>query len=475
MTWVRILLITVILWISFIVFGTAKEPLKFLYDVEGLYRTIIEGGIPDTAVLPIPREFADKGFSFRITPALYIGSIVQEKIPRDRYTKPLNAYENFYTYERTPPFMTMSFDFLAGSFRFHVDYPLKREYLLFNLRDESNLPVTDRYPHISVDLNFPYNAYGVFQLGQQYIVIGRCKLRWGEALYPVALSDTSPYYDNLTYHLNAGDLKYTFHYISINPILTKSEWEEQEKVTGSDTPRLKTLVGHRLDVYISKNFRWGIGELTMIGGRVPDFHLISPFVIYHNNFESNTNTMGVLDFSWTPFSGLNIYGELALDDIIIPPSESFDSPTIYAYNLGLRIPFKILKGSFLLNLEYIKVTELMYGKHLPYLRFYNRITYLTNFPPSRHIVDYPTGFAYGPDAEMLVFLLSYFDEDTVANLEIFGLNKGPRDLHTPYEEDVDGEMKKVLGARFSVTWKNMGITLELVNGRWRSGVSWKMM
>ena len=457
------------------------EPLVFDYTIDEMFETIESGKVLSHAVFPFPsNEEMKSGFSFTLTPGIFFGKI-NESVPRDRYSNPIDPSENFYVYEKTPPFMTMSFDLGNDVFKLHVDYPLKREYVLFHERNITNIPITVVDTFFSIDLNFPQNAYGVFDLENQYFVIGRCKLKWGDAEYPVALSDTSPYFDNFTYSFLGDKVHYTFHFASINPVLTADEYASQTSVipvnsdpTASYFTKVKTLVGHRLDFFPLENLRLGIGELTMIGGKFPDLFTISPFIVYHNNFnEGYANSMGVFDFSWTPIPGLNFHGELALDDLVIKLTESDVKPTAFAFNIGVRKTVWTTLGNILIGAEYVKATDFVYNSFTPYLKFYNRITYLSNFPPSRNIVDYPIGFSYGPDSSLFSLKIDYYNEEITLELELFSLLKGPNTIHTEYGVQEQGETKRINGMSFSISYKGANVFFEGIGGKRRIGVVYR--
>ncbi|MDI3517639.1 MAG: hypothetical protein PWP09_1705 [Thermotogota bacterium] len=468
-----------------VVLGVANlffsEPLIFEYPVEVVFKTIENGGVLP-AVLPIPSGDSSKeGFKWEFSPSIFSGEIPNE-IPQDRYSKPLDPADNFYIFEEAPPFAMLSFEMGDGPFSLHAEYPLRREFLAFHSRSEANAPFVQEPPYISVDLNFPQKAYGVFKWDNQYLVIGRCKLKWGDWKYPVSLSNVSPYFDNLTYSYRSKAFQYSFHLISINPVLTDTEEASQSTVIPLNSDplapyfeRVKTLVAHRVDMFPMKGMRLGIGEMTMIGGKVPDLFTLSPFSVYHNNFnEAYTNSIGVFDFSWTVLRGLNLYGELVLDDLVVPLTESPDSkPTAYALNFGVTKTVPLGIGRMILGLEYALATDWVYNAAVPYLKFYNRVSYLSNFPPSRNIVDYPIGFAYGPDSSLVSLTATFFNERSRIEVEFFHLKRGPRSIHSEYKKESSGETKTFRGFSVVFTQSNLSGFMKWTEGNWRSGIIYR--
>lgn len=458
-----------------------SEPLIFEYPVEVIFETIENGGVLP-AVLPIPSgDISKEGFSWEISPGIFAGETLNE-VPRDRYSNPLDPADNFYIFEETPPFAVLSFEMGDGPFSLHAEYPLKREFLAFHSRSETNAPFVQEPPYISVDLNFPQKAYGVFKWHNQYLVIGRCKLKWGDWRYPVSLSSVSPYFDNLTYSYRSNAFQYSFHLISINPVLTDTEEASQSTVIppNSDplapySERVKTLVAHRVDMFPMKDMRLGIGEMTMIGGKVPDLFTLSPFSVYHNSFnEAYTNSIGVFDFFWTVLRGLSLHGELALDDLIVPLTESPDSkPTAYALNFGVTKTIPLEIGGMILSLEYVFATDWVYNAAVPYLKFYNRVGYLSNFPPSRNIVDYPIGFAYGSDSSLVSLMATFFNQRLLIEAELFYLKRGPNSIHTEYKKESSGETETFRGFSATLTRSHWSGFVKWIEGNWRSGIVYR--
>ncbi|AEH51670.1 hypothetical protein [Pseudothermotoga thermarum] len=367
-------------------------------------------------------------------------------------------WENFYVFEKTPYLAEFRLDLNFGSFYTLISLQMKNNYAFFHLISPTNLPIYEN-PFVALDTNFPYKGYGVYLKDEFFILFGRTKLRWSSSDFPVALSDVSPYFDNFTLSLGEKPVRYVFSVVSINPVLTKEEWERQTSFIPVNADpispyfeKVKTLIAHRLDFPLKDNLRFGIGELTIVGGKYPDLFVLSPFAIWHNNFnEGYTNTMGSLDFSWVLIKGFEIHGEFALDEFVFEATEDESKPTAYGYNFGARKAFETGFGKFLLSVEYAKTTPLMYNSFLPYLKFYNRVVYLCNYPPSRIIVDYPIGFAFGPDAQILNFSVSFFNDQLFLSGNIFWLRKGPNDFYTEYPHVDESKAKDILG--FSIEGK----------------------
>ncbi|ADA66536.1 putative uncharacterized protein precursor [Thermotoga petrophila RKU-10] len=425
-------------------------------------------------VLPVPSGEKKDGISFRVSPFFYSGNF-EGKTKTGWFVLSDPPWENFYLYENIPPLFSALLEGNVGDVSFYTEIPFNNNYNYFYKESLNNIPPLWK-EIASPDSNFPYTAYGVYNGDSFYAVIGRSKIRWGSSEFPVAISDVSPYFNHFTFSTK-GKIQYTFHLVSINPVLTEDEWEKQSTFVPVNadplspyTEKVKTLAAHRLDFHIRENLRLGVGELTMIGGKYPDLFAVSPFSIWHNNYnEGYTNSMASFDFSWVPKKGFEVHGEFVLDDLV-GTTEDESKPTAYAFNVGARKTFSTgsLRGVF--GVEYALATKFVYNTFLPYLKFNNRIVYLTNLPSSRTIVDYPVGFAFGPDAKLLNVSFDLFKENVSLETDFFYLVKGPNTLYTEYPTAEEGETKNIFGASLRGKIGNVSFSLLLSGDEFLAGL-----
>jgi len=453
-----------------------SEPLVTQMSPQFVYESL-ESKEALPGVLPVPSGEKGNGISFRVSPFFYSGNF-EGKTKTGWFVLSDPPWENFYLYENTPPLFSVILEGNVGDLSFYTEIPFNNNYNYFYKESLNNIPPLWK-EIASPDSNFPYTAYGVYDGDSFYAVIGRSKIRWGSSEFPVAISDVSPYFNHFTFSTK-GKIQYTFHLVSINPVLTEDEWEKQSTFVPVNadplspyTEKVKTLAAHRLDFHIRENLRLGVGELTMIGGKYPDLFAVSPFSIWHNNYnEGYTNSMAVLDFSYVPLKGWEIHGEFALDDLV-GTTENESKPTACAFNVGARKVFSAggLRG--VLGVEYVLATKFVYNTFLPYLKFNNRFLYLTNFPSSRTIVDYPVGFAFGPDARIFNVSLDLFSGDLSVGVDAFYLVKGPNTLHSEYPKEEEGEPKRTPGLSIRGSVKNFLFSLELFEGNASVGLGMK--
>lgn len=362
-----------------------------------------------------------------LKPAIYTSNWSNSLVGKytNSWGRPVNPAENiFYLQNNIPSFFNLNLNFKVGEFKLYMELPIEREYgnKISTLSSHTNFPFD-----FSIDLNFPEFAYLYYSNNTFRASIGRYKLSWGDARYPIHISPTTSL-DNFTLSINFPGIVYTFHSISSFPLLAPEEEDIQSNYSDQHTAGRyfkapsKYIFAHRLDFYniISDEIklRIGLGELNIVGGRVPDITDFSPVLIYHNTYgEGWSNVTGSIDFSLVYKNTLKIYGEFVLDDFQGPTEiGSSYKPGAYGFNIGGEFTVPVSFGNVNLWMEYGETSEWMYvTNYLPYLRINVRKFYIQNVPGARFLVDYPLGFIYGPDAKMFSFGIT-------GNIQKYGIN-----------------------------------------------------
>jgi len=324
---------------------------------------------------PAFSNFEDVSFFINFSPLLSLNNITYEATTLSKVVPQFDMYR----WTELKPFEQFGFASKLNGFEVLVNMDLKVEpsnYLIDH--DEINIPIPQgAIYNLPLDMNFPRCGYIRYSNKNFFAQLGRTKLKWGPSIFPVVISDSSPYFDNFSFSqkidfsLNKS-LTYSYSLISIDPDLIPSESVLQAKNISNGmifNEPSKTLIAHRLDLKFSKNFRIGVGELNLVGGKHPNLQDMNPFIIFHNIYSAPyQNVLGSLDFSWVVIPDFMIYGEIAFDDIRLP-SESKDSPLEYGLSFGGRFTSKILDGNFVGSVEYSHTSNWMYNCRMqPYLK-----------------------------------------------------------------------------------------------------------
>ncbi|MDK2885596.1 MAG: hypothetical protein PWP54_154 [Thermosipho sp. (in: thermotogales)] len=329
---------------------------------------------------------------------------------------PINPAERiFYLQDFTKPFGNIIFNFENENIKFHFEYPIQYD-LSGKIKYITNIIGFDLDTlYYYLDPSLPLFSFLSLKGENFEITTGRFPLKWGYAKYPVTISPTT-FQDNVNLVFYFPKTKYYFIAISSYPGFTA----EEKNLFGNGLEDIKTIFGHRIEFDFDR-INFSLGELNVIGGRTPDIIDIGPVVIYHHNFRNNSNVVGMLDFEVNLNDNFSTYGELSVDDIVLPEEAGGNSrPFAYAYVFGFKYS---LGKDFVLKGEYNFVNEWMYTTYdSPYMTVNVRHLFATK--DGRFFADYPLGFIYGPDATMLTFSFEAKISDVFLALEYNHLTKG---------------------------------------------------
>jgi hypothetical protein len=192
------------------------------------------------------------------------------------------------------------------------------------------------------------------------------------------------------------------------------------------------LAGHRLDLRLNPSWSVGLSELARFNGssQVPQY--LIPVVFYNfrekqvSRFSdasadsqqvfSKNNVMWTADVVWKARPGLQLYGEVVVDDI------SFSSqyrPTEIGYQAGARVARRL--GS-----------RDAAGAVLEFTRVYN-YTYSTWHRHDFENDGYPLAYPRGPDVEVILTELGWdHGPDWTATLTAFRARKGEGRIGLPW-------------------------------------------
>jgi len=436
---------------------------NLLYDVISKGEVISSVFWP--AVICIERPFSnlkDLDFFSKISPTFSINNIKY----KNRALPKIVPLFDMYRWTELKPFNQFGIISEFNGLEMFIDMDLKVEPSNYIVKtDETNIPIPQgAFYNLPLDMNFPRCGYIRYSNKNLFVQLGRTKLRWGPSEFPMVISNSSPYFDNFSFSqkidfAESKSLTYSYSLISIDPDLTATESSLQSRNAVSNViynEPAKTLVAHRLDLKLFRNFRIGVGELNLVGGKHPNLQDISPFIIFHNIYSPHyQNVIGSLDFSWTMIPNLMVYGELAFDDIRLP-SEPKDSPLEYGISFGSRFTSRIFEGKFMGDVEYSHTSNWMYNcRAQPYLKFTNRIVMFSNFPSGMNFFDYPIGFKYGQGADMFSITSEYFGKVLNLKGQLILLRKGNLSFEDYYTKEIKNVFTNHVFCDFGGTIRNL--------------------
>ncbi len=259
----------------------------------------------------------------------------------------------------------------------------------------------------------PKEGYISFAGDHMSAVIGRLKGGIGNGIMGNLFQNSlAPYYDQISFSFFNRFVKYSYM------IGWSSYYQTEEEIrymdvdggttSGTDPGRpaadyryepLKMFAFHRLEFNLTDTLSFGLGEMTLTGGKFPDMNMINPLGIYHNIYESRYHSYYAgADVSWVPADRHFLYAEFLANEIYVP-GESNTDPTATAVQIGYWYILPVQSDvKHRIALELTHVDGWTYSDLTPYLTMYQRQI-------QREITfDVPLGYSYGGDCQQFSFI-----------------------------------------------------------------------
>ena len=244
----------------------------------------------------------------------------------------------------------------------------------------TNIPMLFANDMKQLDFNFPLRAF-VSAGGKNWtFTIGRDKLSWGNGKTGnFVIGDHIKYHNAAHFTAFEKNFKYTF-LVSAFP---HPQMYYTDNGDGTMTMSLNG-VGHGqsdymngISAFIAHRLEWNIidsfsitlteGVMYMSKDNKIDLIAFAPAMMYHNNYtRSNTNSILALEADWTITKGLNLYGQIVIDESTLPGEEnpatstSLAEPDGLGYLLGITYITELSNGSLTLNAEGAYTTPYLY-------------------------------------------------------------------------------------------------------------------
>lgn len=287
----------------------------------------------------------------------------------------------------------------------------------------------------------PNEGYISFANDYMSITLGRFKGGIGHGLMGNLFQNSlAAYYDQISFSFFNKHFKYYYMMGMSSYDLSDDEQEYMDKpnVVDYSYEPIKMFAFHRVEIAPTDTLTIGVGEMTLVGGKFPDFNMVSPLAVYHNIYESRYHSYyAAVDVSWVPAKRHFIYAEFLANEIYIE-GESNKDPTATAAQLGYWYILPInTETKHRIAFEITHVDGWTYSDLTPYLTMYQRQN-------QREIkFDIPLGYSYGGDCEQLSLIYTAVSRNgikldiTLSRLhkgEInFALNEGGTpEAHMPY-------------------------------------------
>lgn len=220
----------------------------------------------------------------------------------------------------------------------------------------------------NIDLNFPYRAF--VSLGSEHwnIQVGRDKLSWGAGKSGnLMVSNNMPYqqfgrfttgFDRFKYTLLSSFYTHPQIFAYQNTDSTDPYYNAGANAQDILADGIKMFLAHRVEFrFLQDKLGLAVSESMMYQSATGsiDLRFLNPVGFYHNQYiRGNSNSMLVLEADYTPVKALNLYAQLAIDEIAfgedVPPMAN-SKPNAFGYLAGFQGALGLGKGVFTYSLE----------------------------------------------------------------------------------------------------------------------------
>ena len=270
------------------------------------------------------------------------------------------AAENFYGF--------FDFDFRNSV---HTGTELGETKLSTNLITMQNLA----FNFNDVSLNFPFRAFSTFGGDNWTIQLGRDRVNWGAGESGnLIVGDNLEYHNMLRFATFFDSFKYTFissffphpiNYFDSGKIDLGNS--QTQIITG-----LSAFLAHRFEGrFLDDKLNFTLTETMMYMSEegMLDLQFFNPSMLFHNNYiRYMSNSILGFELDYTITNGLNIYGQLVVDEFALPgepvPGKAdWAFPTSFGYMLGLKGYKSYNEGILYSSLEAVKTDPYLYLRY----------------------------------------------------------------------------------------------------------------
>lgn len=278
-----------------------------------------------------------------------------------------------------------------------------------------------------LDFNMPYRAF--VAAGSEYwsFQLGRDRLNWGAGTSGnLMLSDTFKYHNMARLTTFSDKFKYTFvasffpHPSSYFDTPTNSQTDGPllGDAQGSVLKGIYMFMAHRLEWrMLQDKLGLTVTESIMYQSEenLLDLRIFNPAMIFHDYYiRSNANSILGFELDFTPFRGLNIYAQVAVDEFSLPgepvPSATVTNyPNTFGYLAGIQGVLPMKKHVGYASLEFAYTDPYLYLRYASTsepdtsaydaygIQYVGVIREFTNYQGTRYNPEF-LGYTYGNDA-----------------------------------------------------------------------------
>lgn len=289
---------------------------------------------------------------------------------------------------------------------------------------------------------FPAESYLAWSSGNLSLAAGRLPSGIGLGETNILLNGQARWYDQVQLAWWSEKFRFFAFWGTSSSHLSEAEYSVQSNFSqvsdswGWDTinnhdASTQALVPFKMFTYHRFEFKpwsrvgFGLSEMQLIGGKMPDLTNLLPTVAWHNTYSAGvTNVMLHVDTWFVPVNGLLVFGEFLMDDSKAPSESGASKPSCWGWELGTTavLPVTSRDWRFSATAEYNHADKWTYSRWQPYLTMYQRQLITGG---SRGF-DIPLGHPEGGDVDQASLRLTALARDgRKVELSYTFINKGP--------------------------------------------------
>ena len=219
-------------------------------------------------------------------------------------------------------------------------------------------------------------AFASFETKRFTAKFGRDFLRWGRGQDATLLvSDYSRPFDQFNLQLRVDKIQFSYFTSKLDAIKLTGHSEN----AGAFPYAERYMSGGRLDIALfDQSLQFAVNQAVLYaraGGF--EWSYLNPFLVYHgeslNDLPRHSNSIISLDVSFFPRAGLELYGEVLIDDFQIE-SKTLDDlePDEYGFLFGTRMADLFGTRGVTTGIEYSKVKNRTYNSPEFFEKFLHR-------------------------------------------------------------------------------------------------------
>ncbi|MBL7006101.1 MAG: hypothetical protein ISR78_03345 [Spirochaetia bacterium] len=398
------------------------------------------------------------GSSFGLNAALE--GYMHTNIDSDFYTDERDWIHDFESREPflTIPFETWATDMFYGYFELPItinQFGYTNETAsVFNHSFTTNVFLIPPNELMDLNMNIPYRAFASAGGEHWNLQFGRDRVSWGSGQTGNLMIGGHMLYNDYLKFTTYHD---TYKFTSIAMAFPHPLDYGYGQVDGSDNPTgvigepdgqdaiidgIRMYIAHRLEFKILDIVNLAITEAMMYMSEKNTFDIryLNPLMLYHDNYiRSNSNSILGLEVEVNPWENMSVYGQMAVDEFVLPGEPAIGPPTAYGFIGGIKGILPLERGTAFAGFEAALTDPYLYlrdngNRHQePGEYGINYVVGVREFSAAGNIsiMEDFLGYEYGNDA--IVFNLNggytVFDKFRVEG-NVFYMMHGTHDMYT---------------------------------------------